>query len=109
MNVLAPADPLSVEDLRAIEAIERDAWIDMYRAAPEAARVALGFEARAIGDGALLVCRMLDNLQFNRLTGLGAARPAHAGDLDEAIAIAKGMVVLLPEGLGLEVRPVVEH
>jgi hypothetical protein len=32
-----------------------------------------------------------------------------AADLDAAIAIAKGMVVLLPEGLGLEVRPTVEH
>jgi hypothetical protein len=40
---------------------------------------------------------------------VGGFGVVQAADLDEAISIAKGMVALLPEGLGLEVRPVVEH
>ncbi len=40
---------------------------------------------------------------------VGGFGVVQAADLDAAIAIAKGMVVLLPDGLGLEVRPVVEH
>jgi hypothetical protein len=55
------------------------------------------------------VMRVTDGPFVESKEHVGGFGVVQASDLDEAIAIAKGMVVLLPEGLGLEVRPVVEH
>jgi hypothetical protein len=69
-----------------LERIERDAWADIYAAAPDDIRNALGISHRLIGDGVLLICRALDHIQFDRLGGLGVAEPARAETLDQAIA-----------------------
>jgi hypothetical protein len=37
-----------------IEAVERDAWLDIYAAAPSPIRSALGIVQRRVDDGALL-------------------------------------------------------
>ena len=49
-----------------IEAIERDAWLDIHAAAPPPIRAAFGIVSRRTDDGALLICRAIDHLQFNR-------------------------------------------
>jgi GNAT superfamily N-acetyltransferase len=102
-----------------IEAIERDAWADMYAAAPDEVRAALRIEERVIDDGALLIVGAVDNLQFNRLAGLGFVRPPSSTALDEAIAgfDAAGLrdwIIQVPEfsiGLGelCEARGLTPH
>ena len=69
-----------------IEAIERDAWLDMYDAAPAAVRGQLGLAQRRADDGALLICRAFDHPQFDRLAHLGVAEPARGETLDAALA-----------------------
>lgn len=69
-----------------IEAVERDAWLDIYAAAPSPIRSALGIVQRRVDDGALLICRAIDHLQFNRLGYLGITAPARAEAVDPALA-----------------------
>src|SRR5256885_14276971 len=69
-----------------LEGIERDAWADIYAAAPDDIRNALGISHHLIDDGVLLICRALDHIQFDRIGGLGVAEPARAEALDQAIA-----------------------
>lgn len=77
---------LSDDTFARIETIERDAWLDLYAAAPPGLAAKLGLEARAIDDGAILISRLLDAVQFNRLAGLGVETPARPAALDAAIA-----------------------
>jgi GNAT superfamily N-acetyltransferase len=78
---------MSALDLvREIERVERDAWADLYEAAPEHVRATLGLYARRIDESLLLVCAGIDSLQFNRLNGLGVFTPARGEEVDEAIA-----------------------
>jgi hypothetical protein len=69
-----------------IEAVERDAWLDIYAAAAPPIRSALGIVQRRLDDGALLICRAIDHLQFNRLGYLGITAPARAEAVDPALA-----------------------
>jgi GNAT superfamily N-acetyltransferase len=69
-----------------LERVERDAWADIYAAAPDDIRSALRISHRLIGDGVLLLCRALDRIQFDRLGGLGVTEPARAETLDQTIA-----------------------
>jgi hypothetical protein len=69
-----------------IELIERDACIDMYAAAPEGVRRALGIDCRPIDEGALLLCRGIDHIQFNRLASIGVREPARAETVKLAVA-----------------------
>jgi GNAT superfamily N-acetyltransferase len=73
-----------------LELIERDACIDMYAAAPEGVRKALGLVCRPIDDGVLLVCRGIDHIQFNRLAAIGWREPARAETVARAIAEFEG-------------------
>ena len=66
-----------------IEAVERDAWLDIYAVAAPPIRSALGIVQRR---GALLICRAIDHLQFNRLGYLGITAPARAEAVDPALA-----------------------
>lgn len=68
-----------------LEGVERDAYADMYRAAPEAVRAGLGLEFRAAGDGMLLLCRAIDHIQFNRLVGFGLTPAVSVADLDSSV------------------------
>jgi GNAT superfamily N-acetyltransferase len=78
---------MSALDLvREVERVERDAWADLYEAAPDHVRAALGVQSRRIGETLLLVCGGIDSLQFNRLNGLGVFTPARGEEIDEAVA-----------------------
>jgi GNAT superfamily N-acetyltransferase len=93
-------------DVSKIELVECEAVLDLYAAAPASVRSELGIEHRAVdGGGALLVCRGIDNLQFNRLVGFGVASPARAEALDGALAEfdragVRNWVVHVAEGTG---------
>ncbi len=100
------AEAVHPADVRKIELVECAAVLDMYVAAPAGVRSELGIEHRAVdGGGALLVCRGIDNLQFNRLVGFGVASPAQAEALDQALAEldrvgVRNWVVHVAEGTG---------
>jgi GNAT superfamily N-acetyltransferase len=78
--------PHPVPPFADLEAIERDASTSLYAAAPDAVREALGIEWSSLDDGALLMCRGLDNMQFNRVAALGLHEPARADTLRRALA-----------------------
>jgi GNAT superfamily N-acetyltransferase len=80
MGELGPADVI------AIERIECEALLDMYDAAPRGVRAELGISHHAIDGGVLIICKGIDDLQFNRVAGLGVASPARAETLDWALA-----------------------
>jgi len=75
----------SRREIERIEAIERDAWLDLYEAAPASLRQSLGISQQRLDDGALLICRVIDNIQFNRLGYVGVSEPARAGTLAAAL------------------------
>jgi GNAT superfamily N-acetyltransferase len=77
-------------DIAHIEMIERDAWLDMYAAAPRAVEAELGLEHRIIDGAGLLISRRLDNLQFNRLASLGVSTSVREETLDAAISAFDG-------------------
>jgi GNAT superfamily N-acetyltransferase len=86
-----------------IEKVERDAYGDLYEAAPAHVRAAIGVETRAIGQTRLLLCPGVDNLQFNRLCGLGVFEPTQGADIDQAVtaferAGVKDWVIQFAEG-----------
>jgi hypothetical protein len=94
---------VSAADFRDIELIERDAWLDLYAAAPPDTATELGLSYDIKGDAALLLSRQLDAPVFNRLACLGVASPAQPEALDEAIATfdaaaVRNWVVQVPEG-----------
>ena len=81
---------LSAAEVAAVEAVERDAWLDMYAAAPADVGAALGLQHRAVDDGALLISSRLDNLQFNRLAALGTSAPVREETFDAAVSAFDG-------------------
>lgn len=78
---MATFDALDID----LERVERDAYADIYRAAPEAARASLGLECMVAADGVLLLCRGIDHIQFNRVAGFGLTQGASAEQLDWAV------------------------
>jgi hypothetical protein len=69
-----------------LEAIERDAWIDIYRAAPSGFSEAVGLGVTLIGGVTVLMMAAVPDSQFNRILGLGIDAPASEGTLDAALA-----------------------
>lgn len=66
-----------------LEAIERDAWLDMFAAAPAPFASAAGLACRRFGEAAGFAIKLAPTVQFNRLQGGGAGA---AGDLDAMLA-----------------------
>ena len=94
---------VSRREVERIEAIERDAWLDLYDAAPAALRESLGISQQRLDEGALLICRVVDNIQFNRLGYLGVTAPARGETVDKALeafraAGVKNWIVHIAEG-----------
>ena len=94
---------ISAADFHDIEIVERDAWLDLYAAAPLDAAAKLGLAYTLKDDAALLILRGLDALTFNRLACLGVVSPAQPEALDEAIATfdtagVRNWVVQVPGG-----------
>src|SRR3954447_603785 len=75
------------ETIAMLEGIEREAWSDMYQAAPDALRDALGFRVDRAGGAAALVLPAIDVSDFNRVIGLGVEEPATEALLDRFLEI----------------------
>ncbi|MEZ5668091.1 MAG: GNAT family N-acetyltransferase [Alphaproteobacteria bacterium] len=69
-----------------VETLERDAFVDMYRAAPVGLAAATGLEVAERGGTALLSLAAVPDPLFNRAFGLGIAAPATEDDLDAILA-----------------------
>jgi GNAT superfamily N-acetyltransferase len=69
-----------------LEAVERAAVVDFYRAAPAALAVAHKIEVLELDAGACVVVRTLDSRMFNRTLALGVAAPADDEVLDRISA-----------------------
>ena len=76
---------------RAADAVEAAAFRDMYAAAPRELAERLGLEVRELAGATLLVARGIPDAFFNRVIGLGAARPVREDDLDALIAVYRGV------------------
>lgn len=68
-----------------LEAIERDAWIDLYTAAPAGFAPGAGLSVERLGDVTLLKLASVPNTQFSRMLGLGVGAPVSEAALDAAL------------------------
>lgn len=70
----------------AIERVERDAWLDLFAAAPPGAVEELGLAFARVDGIALLASRAVPITEFNRAMAVGVEMPAGTRDLEEAAA-----------------------
>ncbi|HUL91889.1 MAG TPA: hypothetical protein VLV56_06025 [Burkholderiales bacterium] len=81
---------MSSDDSSALENIEFDAAVDLYRAAPEEVRAAHAIEAHELGAVTCLTCRGIEPAAvFRRAVRLGVARAATEAELDAVLAHMK--------------------
>jgi len=77
---------MTVKDFVALESVELQAQIDLYRAAPDAVRTAQAIEIRAVGTATCLICRNLEPAAtFRRVAGLGVEQPCSESELDKVL------------------------
>jgi GNAT superfamily N-acetyltransferase len=75
------------QDLAALETVEFDASVDLWRAAPDAVRGAHAIEVRGIGTATCMTSRGIEPpALFRRAVGLGVAHEASEADLDAVVA-----------------------
>lgn len=90
---------MSNSDLSALENIEFDAIVDLYRAAPEEPRVAHAIEAHDLGTATCLTCRGIEPAAvFRRAVRLGTRGAASETELDAVLAHmkARGLSYVVP-------------
>ena len=68
------------------ELVERDAWLDLFAAAPEDCAQNFGISSRRLGDMGLLASREIAIVEFNRAMCVGIVSLATETELDEASA-----------------------
>jgi hypothetical protein len=74
------------EPANVAEVIERDAWQDMFAAAPVSVAQDLGLAFGRIGGIGVLGSSVVPITEFNRAMAIGADRPASPEALDASIA-----------------------
>lgn len=72
-------------DHQQLETCERDAWADLFSAAPDSFQEQYGLVSHRLGGGLLTIAAGLDVLAFNRTFALGMSEDATERVLDEAI------------------------
>jgi GNAT superfamily N-acetyltransferase len=76
-----------------VERAEAEAWLSMYRHAPDPFADALGVTATAHGDVAVIGMAHADFGLLNRTIGFGIGEPATEAQLDEILAVYQGLGV----------------
>ena len=71
------------------ELVERDAWLDLFAAAPDDSAENLGISSLRLGNMGLLASREVPIVEFNRAMCVGTVAPATDTELDEASAWLK--------------------
>ncbi|MCO5108621.1 MAG: hypothetical protein M9907_16300, partial [Burkholderiaceae bacterium] len=82
-------NPLDLALVRDLDAVEATAYRDMFAAAPTEL-APLGLETREVAGATLLMAPGLPTPMFNRVIGLGNARPASDDDVDRIAAAYRG-------------------
>ena len=54
-----------------LELVERDAWLDLFAAAPDDCARTFGISSQRLGDMAVLATREIPIVEFNRAMGAG--------------------------------------
>ena len=67
---------------RLAELIERDAWLDIFDAAPDQVRSSLGLASTTIAEMGLLACRAIPITELNRAMSVGVESAPSTDDLD---------------------------
>lgn len=67
---------------RLAELIERDAWLDLFAAAPDQVRDSLGLTSTIVGDMGLLGCQKVPITELNRAMAVGVVSAPSIDDLD---------------------------
>ena len=70
-----------------LERVEREAWVDLYNAAPDQMRSLIGIRVEEIGTAAALILSTIDYPDFNRVIGLGVDEPATEQILDRFLEL----------------------
>ena len=84
--------PAARPSLSALENIEFDASIDLWRAAPAAVRAAHAPEVRQVGTATCMTSRGVEPAAiFRRAVGLGVERAASEAQLDSVLAYMNGL------------------
>jgi GNAT superfamily N-acetyltransferase len=77
----------SLNDIsRVAERIERDAWLDLFAAAPDHVRERLGLASTAVAGMGLIGCRALPITELNRGMALGIDNDLSRDDMERAVA-----------------------
>jgi hypothetical protein len=74
-------------EIAPLETIERDAWLDLYAAAPPEFAGAVGLTATRVGSGAVFALRAVPLIQFNHAHALGLASPLDESTIDQTIGV----------------------
>lgn len=91
--------------MKAAELVEREAWLDMFAAAPDAVVEELELAFGRIGGIVLLASRAVPITEFNRAMAVGVEASAEAGDLDRTLEWLDGHAA---NGWALQLAPVGE-
>src|SRR5262245_15677758 len=75
----------AVPDLKAIELVERDAWLDFYAAAPATYATSMSLQSKKFDSYAGLAHSGIPISEFNRAIAVGIDHPMTASGLDEII------------------------
>jgi hypothetical protein len=87
------------------ELVERDAWLDLFEAAPRDCAERFGIKSKQLGEVGLLASREIPIVEFNRAMGVGVSRPATERALEEASAWLQTSAA---KGWALQVSPVAQ-
>jgi GNAT superfamily N-acetyltransferase len=75
-----------VEDVhQVVELVERDAWLDLFGAAPEHVRQSLGLQSVTIAGMGLLGCRAIPITELNRAMAVGVQDVPSRDDFDAVL------------------------
>ena len=69
-----------------LELLERDAWLDLFTAAPDDCSQKLGIGSQRLSDMGLLASRDVPIMEFNRAMSVGLRAPVATMELDQAWA-----------------------
>jgi hypothetical protein len=75
----------AIWNLSQLESIERDAWLDMFAAAPVDFAKAVGLSSAQIGSAAVFAIRAVPLVQFNHAHALGLDAPLDETALDAVV------------------------
>ena len=85
-----------------LELVERDAWLDLFAAAPEGCVQKFGIGSQRLGNMGLLACREIPIVEFNRAMSVGIVAPTTETELDQTLAWLKARAA---PGWALQVSP----